>query len=231
VSEPDDEWQVNYFNYFTEVEEHFQRARGTGLFLLSPLDWALVESWKNAGIPLEAVLRGIDAAFEKWRSRRTKFRLINSLAYCAQAVMEEAEAMAGASPAKPAREAAAPFSLDEVRRYLEAGARQLREHPAQAYGPVADSLDRILAELETHYADLEQLEQRLTALEEKMAAIGRAAQSEEDLFRVRRELELQLRPFRSKMTAAQLALLEKQYLDRKLLEAAGLPRLSLFYLR
>jgi hypothetical protein len=48
---------------------------------------------------------------------------------------------------------------------------------------------------------------------------------------VRRELELQLRPFRSKMTAAQLALLEKQYLDRKLLEAAGLPRLSLFYLR
>jgi len=96
---------------------------------------------------------------------------------------------------------------------------------------VADSLDRILAELETHYADLEQLEQRLTALEEKMAAIARAAQSEEDLFRVRRELELQLRPFRSKMTAAQLALLEKQYLDRKLLEAAGLPRLSLFYLR
>lgn len=231
MSEPGDEWQFNYFNYFTEVEEHFQRARGTGLFLLSPLDWALVESWKNAGIPLEAVLRGIDAAFEKWRSRRTKFRLINSLAYCAQAVMEEAEAMAGASPAKPSREAAAPFSLDEVRRYLEAGARQLREHPAQAYGPVADSLDRILAELEMHYADLEQLEQRLTALEEKMAAIARAAQSEEDLFRVRRELELQLRPFRSKMTAAQLALLEKQYLDRKLLEAAGLPRLSLFYLR
>ena len=50
----------NYFNYFTEIEEHFQRARGTGLFLLSPLDWALIESWKNSGIPLEAVLRGID---------------------------------------------------------------------------------------------------------------------------------------------------------------------------
>ena len=58
---------LNYFNYFTEIEEHFQRARGTSLFLLSPLDWALVESWKNAGVPLEAVLRGIDTAFEKWR--------------------------------------------------------------------------------------------------------------------------------------------------------------------
>src|SRR4029077_1142972 len=56
---------LNYFNYFTEIEEHFQRARGTSLFLLSPLDWALVESWKNSGVPLEAVLRGIDAAFEK----------------------------------------------------------------------------------------------------------------------------------------------------------------------
>ena len=63
-------WLDTYFNYFTEIEEHFRRARGTGLFLLSPLDWALIEAWKNAGIPLEAVLRGIDAAFEKWRKRR-----------------------------------------------------------------------------------------------------------------------------------------------------------------
>jgi hypothetical protein len=231
VNDSGEHWQFNYFNYFTEVEEHFQKARGTGLFLLSPLDWALVESWKNAGIPLEAVLRGIDAAFEKWRSRRSKFRLINSLTYCAQAVMEEAEAMAGIAMAKPAREASAPFSLDEVRRYLEAGAHRLHDHPQNAYAAVAEALERILAGLEAHYGDLEELEQRLTALEEKMAAIARAAQSEEVLFQARRELDLQLRPYRSKMTAAQLALLEKQYLDRKLLEAAGLPRLSLFYLR
>jgi hypothetical protein len=231
VNDSGEHWQFNYFNYFTEVEEHFQKARGTGLFLLSPLDWALVESWKNAGIPLEAVLRGIDAAFEKWRSRRSKFRLINSLTYCAQAVMEEAEAMAGVAMAKPARETAAPFSLDEVRRYLEAGAHRLHDHPQNAYAAVAEALERILAGLEAHYGDLEELEQRLTALEEKMAAIARAAQSEEVLFQARRELDLQLRPYRSKMTAAQLALLEKQYLDRKLLEAAGLPRLSLFYLR
>src|SRR3954454_15432957 len=81
----------NYFNFYTEIEEHFQRARGTGLFLMSPLDWALVESWKDNGVPLEAVLRGIDDAFEKWRSRKSKRRLINSIAYCAQAVMEQAQ--------------------------------------------------------------------------------------------------------------------------------------------
>ena len=88
---------LNYFNYFTETEEHFQRARGTSLFLMSPLDWALVESWQLSGVPLEAVLRGIDAAFEKWRSRKVKTQMVNSLAFCAQAVLTEAQIMAGAA--------------------------------------------------------------------------------------------------------------------------------------
>src|SRR3569623_553864 len=86
----------SYFNYFTEIEEHFQKARATSLFLLSPLDWALIESWKNAGVPLEAVLRGIDIAFEKWRSRRSRTQQVNSLAFCSQAVMVEAQRMADA---------------------------------------------------------------------------------------------------------------------------------------
>src|SRR5438309_10341294 len=93
---PDEaDWPSNYFNYFTEIEEHFQRARGTGLFLLSPLDWALIESWSDSGVPLEAVLRGIDAAFEKWRARKVKTQMVNSLAFCAQAVITEAQIMAG----------------------------------------------------------------------------------------------------------------------------------------
>src|SRR5947209_9960848 len=94
---------LNYFNYFTEIEEHFQRARGTSLFLLSPLDWALVESWKNAGIPLAAVLRGIDAAFEKWRARRNRSQLVNGLAWCSQAVALEAQRMADAGQRGPER--------------------------------------------------------------------------------------------------------------------------------
>ena len=105
-------WPSNYFNYFTEVEEHFQKARGTGLFLMSPLDWALVETWKNAGVPLEAVLRGIDAAFEKWRTKKKRGQNVNSVAYCAQAVLAEAQAMAGVAPARGRKEAAAPFSLE-----------------------------------------------------------------------------------------------------------------------
>src|SRR6476620_9221040 len=85
------DWPENYFNYFTEIEERFRRVRGTGLFLLSPLDWALIENWRTAGVPLEAVLKGIGATFEKWNSRKSKRRLQHALAYCAQAVVETAQ--------------------------------------------------------------------------------------------------------------------------------------------
>jgi hypothetical protein len=225
VSDPD--WVYNYFNYFTEVEEHFQRARGTGLFLLSPLDWALLESWKNAEVPLEAVLRGIDAAFEKWRGRRVKTQMVNSLAFCAQAVLTEAQIMAGTAQPKARRETAPPFSLDALRAYLEGNAASLTPDHTET----AASLRKLAADVERHYTDLEALEQRLTVLEEKMIAAARLRQSEEELLASRQELDRQLRPYRGKMTADQLAMLEKQYIERNLLERAKLPRLSLFYMR
>ena len=225
MSDPD--WVYNYFNYFTEVEEHFQRARGTGLFLLSPLDWALLESWKNAEVPLEAVLRGIDAAFEKWRGRRVKTQMVNSLAFCAQAVLTEAQIMAGTAQPKVRRETAPPFALEALRTYLENNAASLPPDHAET----AASLRKLAADVERHYTDLEALEQRLTVLEEKMIAAARLRQSEEELLESRQELDRQLRPYRGKMTADQLAMLEKQYIERNLLERAKLPRLSLFYMR
>jgi hypothetical protein len=232
VKEPEDNWPLNYFNYFTEVEEHFQRVRGTGLFLLSPLDWALIETWKDSGVPLEAVLGGIDAAFEKWSSRRSKVRMINSLAYCSQAILEQAQRLAGLkAPATVASPNEAPFTNEEVRTFLEKCAAELRSTGDDAYGEVAASLGGLASEVEKHFADLEDLERRLTALEDKMIAIARGRQSEQDSLEARRALDAELRPYRGKMSAAQLAMLEQQYLERRLLEAASLPRLSLFYLR
>ena len=217
---------MNYFNYFTEIEDHFQRARGTGLFLLSPLDWALIESWNESGVPLEAVLRGIDTAFEKWRGRKVKTQMVNSLAFCAQAVLTEAQVMAGLTQPKH-EPAAAPFPLDDLRAYLAANAAAL---PA-GYEEIAASLQKCAADAEQHYTDLESLEQRLTVLEEKMLALARTRQTEEQMLESRQELDRQLRPYRGKMTADQLSMLEKQYLERHLLEKSKLPRLSLFYLR
>jgi len=134
--------------------------------------------------------------------------------------------MSGA--ARPRRQPAAPpFPLDDLREYLNRNASEL---PPQ-YGEIAASLEKLAAEAEVHFQDLEALEQRLTVLEEKMLAIARTGQSEEQLLESRRELDRQLRPYRGKMTADQLAMLEKQYLERILLEKLRLPRLSLFYMR
>jgi hypothetical protein len=233
------DWEGNYFNYFTEAEEHFQKARGTALFLLSPLDWALLESWKNSGVPLAAVLRGIDSAFEKWRAKKSRTQAVNSLAYCAQAIAAAAEEIAkgGPSLATGAACSNAPFPLEDLQAYFEKNISDLDKlgegegGGGSGYQDIAAGLRRLATEAETWYGNLEELEMRLSALEEKMIAQARARQSEDRLFAARRELDLQLRQYRSKMTAEQLSMLERQFLERKLLESAGLPRLSLFYLR
>ncbi len=228
---PDNEsdWPVNYFNYFTEIEEHFQRARGTGLFLMSPLDWALIESWKDSGVPLEAVLKGIDAAFEKWRSRKQKRRSINSLAYCTQAVIEATQ-RTPASRERTGNTGEAPFTSDQLASYLNEAVAAIRQKPEAAFGEIASALEAILQHVPEHLANLEELERRLTALEEKLVAHVRTLQTDEDLYSLRVALDRELRPYRGKMTAEQLSMLEHRYLDTALLQRAHLPRLSLFYL-
>jgi len=217
------DWHGNYFNYFTEIEEHFQRARATGLFLLSPLDWALIESWKNSGIPLEAVLKGIDDAFEKWRSRKIKRRLVNSLAYCAQAVLEAARN----TPAndRSGAKGDAPFAPEELTAHLRKNAAIYSQRPEPALQEIAATLENLVPD-----ASLEDLERRLTTLEDKVVAILRSTQSDEDLYAIRQSLDRELKPYRGKMTAEQLSMLERRYLDTALLDRAKLPRLSLFYL-
>ena len=97
-----DSW--NYFNYFTEIEEYFWKKRGAHL-LVSPLDWAIMETWQRAGIPLEAALVGIDRAFESYqRSRRGGLgKPLKSLAYCTDAVLEAAEEAEGSGGGERAK--------------------------------------------------------------------------------------------------------------------------------
>ncbi|MGH9740156.1 MAG: hypothetical protein ACRD4X_16470 [Candidatus Acidiferrales bacterium] len=237
----------NYFNYFTEIEEYFWRKRGAHL-LVSPLDWAIVETWQKAGIPLPAVLKGIDRAFESWgRSRRAASgRQLKSLAYCVDAVLDAAaeaqEATAGAGPeVRASSTAAEPFSRDELRKYLERNGARLRAaaekqrtlHPqlAARLGDSANRLDEAISLINSPSAlDLEDLERRLTVLEEKLAASLPADADEESLLTIRREMDRSLAPYRRKMSAEQLAQLERQYMQKRLFEHFRVPRLSLFYL-
>jgi DNA repair ATPase RecN len=223
------EWPKNYFNYFTEIEEHFQRARGTGLFLLSPLDWALIETWRTDGIPLEAVLKGIDETFEKRHSRKSNHRRVNSLAYCSQAVIEHARRAPQRQSADTATDA--PFTASELRSYLTTAAAAVQQKPERSFQEIATVLGRLADEFRGEGEDLEALERRLTSLEEKMVAALRSTTNDEDLYAMRESLERELKLYRGKMSAEQVLMLERRYLDSALLERARLPRLSLFYLR
>jgi hypothetical protein len=233
----------NYFNYFTEIEEHFQRRRG-GMLLLSTLDWGLIETWKDAGIPLEAVLRGIDAAFEGYATRRRKTRKVNSLAYCAQAVLTAAqdmkEAAVGASPPAGPRETAKGLETSEIVAFLRRNAEQLEaaKWPAAkgVCGQVlaretADTLRELAADLNHGPGSrLEDLERRLTVVEEKLLAVLLAATPDPEMVTLKAEADRELAPYRRKMPPAQVEQLQKQYVHKRLLEKHGLPRLSLFYL-
>jgi hypothetical protein len=227
-----------HFTYFSDIEEHFGRRRGN-LLLLSTLDWALIETWKDAGIPLEAVLRGIDAAFDRYDARPSKTRKVNSLAYCAQEVLAAAEEMKEAALGASREPAAdAGFEPAQIAAYFARNAAQLDTAtagvPATARALVEQSA-ATLRQLATGLAQatgtpLEDLERRLTVVEEKLMAALLAATPDEQLVAVRAEADRELAPHRRKMSAAQIDQLLKQYLHKRLLERYGLPRLSLFYM-
>ena len=223
----------NYFNYFTEIEEHFQRRRGS-LLLLSTIDWALIETWREAGIPLPAVLQGIDAAFDKFDARKNKtwVRRVNGLAYCAQEVLAAVEAMkeaaVGAAPARPGA-AEQGFEQERIAAHLEAAAKQIRA--ANQVGSLAEIADRLLSlalEARSQMPNLEQLEQSLSVLEEKLFATLLTVTPEAELLALRQQAAAELAPYRSRMP--QIRQVEQQFLHKRLLEKFDLPRISLFYM-
>ncbi|HEX2521655.1 MAG TPA: hypothetical protein VHP35_05965 [Terriglobia bacterium] len=235
----------NYFNYFTEIEEHFQKRRES-LQLLSPLDWALIESFQEAGVPLEVVLRGIDLAFERHAKRKSKAQKVNSLSYCTQAILREFERLQENSVGKgrraeveTKREQNDRESLAEM---IDRSAGQLNHAhdrvrsdglslPPDLFEHIASSLALMKQEvLGSDSVDYEQLELRLCLLEEKILGALVAALSEEKLLALRTQVNQELNRHRRGLKAEQLAMLEKKMINRKLLERFGVPRLSLFYM-
>lgn len=213
---------MNYFNYFTEIEQFFQTKREV-FTLLSTLDWIIVETWKEQGVPLEVVLKGIDRAF----SRPNAKRKYGSLAYCVKAVedvLEEQKETRVERPEPP------QISADEIQMYLEDLAEKThtvaRVFPefAQKFAALAESIRM----LDTR--NFRDAEQTLAALEDRLLSILRVAAEENVLVDVQRDVQSELGPFRATMTTEQLAMLEQQLSRRKLLERYNVPRLSLFYL-
>ncbi len=233
---------MNYFNYFTEIEEHFQRKRGVQV-LLSPVDWALIAAWREAGIPLAAALAGMDAAFEKFESGRRRDRQRpRALVYCAPAVLEAAETMRAAAVGAPPAPDAAPaeaepaFGRERIAVHLAAAAARIRACPALTPPPAAvaavlEALARARAALAAGAPlELEALDRLLTVLDDKLYAALLEATPVDAMVALRAETERELAPYRRQLRVEQLDLIERQFQRRRALERAGLPRLSLFYM-
>ena len=229
----------NYFNYFTEIEDRYLQRRGGGL-LLSTLDWALIETWKEAGLPLEAVLRGIDAAFDHYDQKPSKTKKVNSLAYCSQEVLAAAEDMKeaaiGASPDPPKDRRNQGFEAGVIAAFLRKNAETLTAAKV-SHGAIlafvretAKTLRELADDAGKKTPRLEDLERRLTVLEEKLFAILLTSTSDEEVVAIRAESDRELAPYRRKMSGPQIDQLQKQYIQKRLLEKYDLPRLSLFYM-
>jgi hypothetical protein len=227
---------MNYFEYFSEIEERFSRRRGS-ILLLSTLDWALIETWREAGIPLQAVLRGIDSAFDKYEARahKTRQRKINGLAWTAQAVMQSAEEMVeaatGVTPSTPREDRASGFEAERVVAYLERNAAALEAAKSEVTAITAARLRELAASMRgASPLALDELDRTLTVLEEKLFAALQTAATEQDLVTLREQAERELAPYRAKISAVHLRHIQQQFLHKRLMESRGLPRLSLFYM-
>jgi hypothetical protein len=240
----------NYFNYFTEIEECFRRCRSAQTMahprlLLTPIDWALVESWKEGGIPLQAVLTGIERTFQRWGERPRRFQKVNALGFCSQEVLRAADEARTAqiqTGSKSAKTRPAGFSAEELKNFFSSNAQTLERGAARADAKSQAVLRQDLSEITRSLRelavrpdsgmidDLEDLERYLTALEEKLAASLTRASSAELLAQFRTEVERGIIPYRGRMSGAQIESLERQFLKKRLFEHYEIPRLSLFYL-
>lgn len=239
------ETALNYFSYFSEIEDTFIRRRGKHL-LLSPIDWALIESWKERGVPLHVALRGIEHAFASHEAKKRK-RSVKTLLYCQEEVeaqyAEWLESRVGSHEADETSAPAekSPFSRDAVVAYLSQTLDELRmlsEERTANTDELSEVLGRtvsLLSEIKNDYAsaalpDSRKLEESLTGIERRLNQALISATPAEELEPLRQGIEQQLRPYRKLMDKTVYQQTFENLLLRRLREKFGVPRLSLFYL-
>lgn len=245
--------RLNYFNYFTEVEEEFVRRRGKPL-LISPMDWALVESWKNTGVPLLIVLRAINKAFDAYDSRAHRFRKINSILYCQQEVeasfAEHRLALTGAGPEaaadsssnKTGKQKPEAFPREALLDFLARSATELRQAldlaTSSGRSELSHTLTRSLARLESIAAaaaasatlDAEALERDLDSIERMILESAMRSSAEGEIDSITSEAKTQLRSYKKKMEKEFYEQTVRNFVARRLRELHRIPRLSLFYM-
>lgn len=236
---------LNYFNYFTEIENHFLKRRRSHMFV-SPMDWSLMETWKQRGIPLHAVIRGIDRAFDLFDSQPVKYRKVNTLLYCEQSVEEcfaeycASRVGAGTGAAESETSAAQPgdFDKEEILKFQAENLARLDEAPAERYDQLAEAIERTKVRLAEIIEDIRgasvlrpgTLESELTALEKLLFEAAESSLSSEEREQLSDQAKAQLKPYKKKMEKEMYERTRSNFLRKRILETRRIPRLSLFYM-
>lgn len=218
----------NYFNYFTEVEEYFTRKRGKNL-LVSPLDWCLIELWRDSGIPLHVVLRGIDRSFEGAEKRRKKAPL--TLYYCHPAIIEAfeeyTEAMVGASN-QQVEEAPGEFSPDEVMGFLTELEGRLNSFSGEVFVRAVERVAALRSELSSRrQMDYQEVDRDLSGAGTMLAEALMEQLGKEKLKELRSQVRQETRLYRKRLSKEMSRRLEQNYLERKVLALHNLPEFTL----
>ncbi len=235
-----EEHSANYYHYYTDIEEHFVRRRRKFL-LVSCLDWSLISAWKESGIPLHVVLRGIDRAFDWFDSQPRKSRLVNTLFYCQQSV-QECFVEYGESRVGQAEETDGITDREfreEVSTLLDSLARALVQADTRAEEKGLPALKELFLAsrirlqalqeeaLGGDVPDASRLERDLQSMEASLAesisdALGADARQD-----WRRQAERELRPYKKRVDSAMYEKILKNYVQRCARLAFGLPAFSI----
>ncbi len=235
---------MNYFNYFSEIEETFIRRRGRNL-LLSPLDWALIETWQERGIPLRIVLRGIEKVFDGVDKQPASKRTVKSLIYCREEIeaqyAEWLETQVGKdgdgkvesrkskveSPKSPDSNL---FSDEAISAHLEKVSTDLRKAQQKAEGELCETLEKVLEQLAKLTQNSQETESLEKSLEKLDADIDKVLLKIIGTEKIKSEIEKQIASYRNKMEREVYRRTFDLMLLKRLRERTGIPRLSLFYL-
>ncbi len=233
---------MNYFNYFSEIEELFIRRRGRNL-LLSPLDWALIESWQEREVPLHIILRGIERVFDSVDKQPARNRTVKSLLYCKEEIeaqyAEWLERQVGKNGRvqSPKSEVQSPksnesnlFSDEAIVVHLERAALEIKSAQGKTEGDLQKTLETVLkrlAELRQESHAAEKLEE---SLEELDALVDDSLLRNFETEKLKGEIEKQIASYKTKMEREVYQRTFDLMLLKRLREQAAIPRLSLFYL-
>lgn len=222
---------MNYYNYYTEIEETFVRRRGKNL-LLSPIDWAMMESWQERGIPLHVALRAIENVFDGF-DKKPGPRTIKGLLYCREEIEAQYEEWLRSQTGKSdeTNAAAEAFSSETVSAHILTIIDHLKNSASEN---MRDDFDRAIVRLEELHAnfsnDFELVDKTLSDIETFLDKALLTNSDKLHLKKLEKEVNAQLKAYKAGMEPAVYQKTFDLMLLKRLRDDEGIPRLSLFYL-